>query len=513
MLDIGPPPPGIYEKAPSGLFLPKNGEKLAILPGMTPYPGLFGGADTYGAVKSPIFEPPTTYSAFWNTLNVTSPQNATNTPVLSEYSEVLIFVGLRGNINNDPITPVMTLTDNQGGTYSLVDPLVIMNPASGGSWFFGLYKRDAKVPAGGLPATTFTLAWTTTSAASYMTGGLVFEVKNPTNWPFHIVRREINQRTSTGVNTMSNSGDPFCMDFLLGQGTTAGSAGSGYQQIYNSTAFFNSTCRISVMASGNQTQTAGRTWSTTNLQTVLSYAMWLDGPQRSKPSLQWFFPSDAQSAGYNASENLTFNLGPEAPDRQVLIFCNCLRDNTGSNTNIGGGTMVSPPSDAYGPVILWGVPAQQMPATVFWYLVPSGASLTLNFTHSTTAFGFYYAVTLYGAETLLNSAAGLITPTVLAGSGFQGWRYAQAASQNGPFRWLDAVVPKKTLLLGVAGSRAAAATALGWSRPTPPTITANYTMLGAIDNLANDSDLTAQQVGISYSGSVAVNLGYLIMGP
>ena len=87
MLDIGPPPPGIYEKAPSGLFLPKISEKLAILPGMTPLPGLFGGADTFGASQVPPWPAPSAQIASWNTAATSGvPVAATGTPALSAYS-------------------------------------------------------------------------------------------------------------------------------------------------------------------------------------------------------------------------------------------------------------------------------------------------------------------------------------------------------------------------------------------------------------------------------------------
>lgn len=506
MLDIGPPPAALYEKAPSGLFLPKISEKLAILPGMTPYPGLFGGADTYGATQVPPWTPPTAQIALWNAVATSGvPVAATGTPVLTEYSEIFVWAATRTGPASDPNPISHVVTDNQGGTYTKVGAeQKFNNSPTTNSITCQLWKRDQRVPAGGLPATTFNMTVTTITATPWATG-LVFEFLNPGNYPLQYAVKNQQVLTASGNHVMPDSGDLFVIDFLAGGSASSTISGnSGMTQIYNSATFVSSNLRHTVLTSGLRASAAGRTYSTVNGGAVTSLAVYFDGPQRSKAVLTRDSVGVSTRVGPTASTGTTFAavpIGAPAPDRIVAVSALLVTGNGTLTSFATNPTSVLPWLN-----VLPGSGGTQCGQYLWIGLVPTGTTMDITVVH-TSGQTQIYVQSFYGASMLGVNQRGMV-------SGDTTPRLVEAASQNAPQNLTGVFVPRGALLIGASNSRANTTSLVGsWTQEAQQVVTTAGSVAGCVDNIAGGADLSGLTLGSTFAGAVAMSHGYAVFGP
>jgi hypothetical protein len=504
MLDIGPPPPAIYEKAPSGLFLPKNIEKLAILPGLNPLPSLFAGTDTYGATKVPPWDVPSAQIASWNTAATSgTPVAATGTPVLSQYSEIFVWAASRTSPANDPSATTHVITDNKSGTYSPIGSPQQFNNGASNTIICQLWKRDQRVPAGGLTATTFNMTVTTPGTSPWATG-LVFELLNPGNFPLQYAVRNQQVLTATGSFTVPTSGDLFVLDFMAGGGASSTVSGSsGMTQIYNANTFVSGNLRHSAFASGLRAQAANRTYSTTNGGAVTSLSVYFDGPQKTAAKVQCTY--QGSRVGPTASGGTTFSavpIGPAAVDRMVIIEAVLISSNGTFSTFTTTGTALLPLLNA-----MPGSGGVTCGNYLWMALIPAGTTIDITVTHGSGQTQIY-VWTIVGCDMLGPNQVGMtmsneVTP-----------RLFESSSSNAPVNFTGVNVPKGAIALGGAQSRANTTTLTGsWVTDGSNTVTTAGSVAGHVDNIAGATDLTGLTVGASYSGTVASSEAIAVFGP
>lgn len=507
MLDFTPPP-AVYEEAPewartpSGLIIPT---KKSVLPGMTPYPGLVGGAASAGNAQIPPWPAAPTINA--GTINAAATSGtpvASGAVAASAYSQILFWAGVRTSPGGDTTPQSHVITDNQGGTYSKIGIEQKFTNGASNTALCQLWMRDQLIPAGGL-SVTLSMTITTVATSPWATG-YVFEVKNPGNFPFKYAVRNQQALNATTNFVMPDSGDLFVMDFASGGGATSAlSAGSGMTQIASASTFVSSNLRHTVWASALQTQKAGRTYGTTGGGVVISVAMWFDGPKRSKPALALQYCGKYQAVNNPSSFSITgANIGTPAADRMVHLLLMQVYTVTLSP---------SMSSSTPAPTLLpWAVQTttsgQRAPNVIYSALVPTGT--TMDFTFSSNQIGYWvvYIWASYGQARIGANLVGSILgdPQVP--------RNVQVAN-GGALTATSVVVPAGAILFGGAHAYTGAVGVAGaWTADDTNPVSGGGAGFGArLDNSASATDLLAQTLSMTMGGSNNAGLVGMSIGP
>ena len=140
-------------------------------------------------------------------------------------------------------------------------------------------------------------------------------------------------------------------------------------------------------------------------------------------------------------------------------------------------------------------------------LIPAGTTIDISVTHGSGQTQIY-VWTLVGADMFGANQIGMVMSNETTPKLFE------SSSQNAPVNFTGVNVPKGSILLGGAQSRANTTNLTGsWITDGSNTVTSAGSVAGHVDNIAGASDLTGLTVGASYSGVVASSEAIAVFGP